>query len=988
MQFKLNVQGGSMRRASCVTALALVGLLAAPLAAQTRAISGTVRDSASGQPVAALVAVSGTRISVSTQDNGRFVIPNAPAGDVVLLARAVGYRRREVRVPAGQAMVEIPMVRDLFRLDAIVVSGQATGIERRRAANAIATISAEDLGSVPTASLEHQLQGKVAGADIQTNSGAPGGGVQVRLRGVTSINADAQPLYVLDGVIVSDVAIPSNQNEVTNASGGSNPALTQDAQVNRIADINPDNIESIEILKGASASAIYGGRASNGVVLITTRRGRPGAPQISLSQRFGASRLSNTLGSRHWDNAAEIDGVYGAGTAAANNFNGTNFDLERLLAHRTGFNTETYASISGGSENTRYLAAGTVQGQSGIVDNTGFQRQDLRVNLDQRIGSNMQGQVSSNFLHTRAQRGLTNNDNSTTSWYMVFPFTPSFVDLRRQPNGTFRPNTIAGSNPLQTAALMKNDEDVWRTINSARISWDLSQSLRFITVGGVDFFHQDNNLFFPPELQFEPQDGLPGTALSSSSNSLNMNLAGNLVHTYRTAGMTATTSLGVQYARRDQDVERVTSRNLNGGQPNIDAGTNVRVRQDRQLVNNLGYYLQEELQLMQERLVVTGGLRADRSSLNADASKLFFYPKLGAAYRLMRPFGFVDELKIRGAFGVAGNEPLYGQRFTALNATTSIGGLPGLVVQGSIGNADLHPERETEIELGFDVALLHDRGNLEFSVYQKSISDLLLTRALAPSSGFGVEVFNGGKLRTRGVEIALGLVPMRRGRFEWFSRVTFATTRSVVTDLPVPSFLGLGFGVGLGSFRIREGESATQIVGNDTTGGVHEEKVGDATPDFTMSFTNDVTMGAFSLHVHGQWQYGGNIINLTKLLYDFGGVTADYDVPTAGGSTVGQDRLGGWGAGQTANYIESASFFKLREVSLTYNLPVSIARRLFGGVRTASVSVAARNLFTITPYTGLDPEVSNFGNQPIGRNIDVAPFPPSRSFWFGVNLGL
>jgi len=977
-----------MSRVSWVAAFALLGLTAIPLQGQTRAISGTVTDSASGLPLPALVAVSGTRISVSTQDNGSYVIPNAPAGPVTLLVRSVGYHRREVRVTATQARADVQLSRDLFRLDAIVVTGQATGIERRRSANAIASISAEDLGSVPTASVEQQLQGKVAGADIQTNSGAPGGGVQVRLRGITSINADAQPLYVVDGVIVSDVAIPSNQNEVTAASGGSNPALTQDAQVNRIADIDPNDIENIEILKGASASAIYGGRASNGVVIITTRRGRQGTLQISLGQRFGTSSLSNTLGSRHWDNAAEIDGVYGAGTAAANNFSGTNFDLERQLAHKHGFNTETYASINGGNENTRYLASGTLMGQTGIIDNTGFQRQNLRINLDQRISNRIQGQFSTNFLHTRAQRGLTNNDNTTTSFYMVFPFTPSFVNLQQLPDGTFPNNTIAGSNPLQTAALMSNNEDVYRTINSARLSWDISRSLRFVTLGGVDYFQQSNDLFFPPELQFEPQDGLPGTSLASNSHSLNLNWDGNFIHTLHSTSMTATTSLGVQYARRDLNIERITARNMVGGQVNVDAGTTLRVRQDRAQVNNLGYYLQEELLLMNERLVVTGGLRGDRSSLNADANKLYVFPKLAAAYRLTRPFGFVDELKLRGAFGAAGNEPVYGQRFTPLNASNNINSLPGLVVGGTTGSPTLRPEREVELELGFDAGLFHDRGNIEFSYYQKNVSDLLLTRTLAPSSGLNTEIFNGGKLRTTGVEVALQVIPIRKGRFEWFSRATFSTTTSTITDLPVPSFLAGGFGVSLGAFRIEQGKSATQIVGNDTTGGVHEVVVGDATPNFRMAFTEDFRWGGWNLHLLGDWQQGSSIINLTKLLYDFGQVTVDYDVPSAGGSTVGQDRLNGWLAGQTANYVESASFFKMREISLSYDLPVSMARRLFGGIRSASLSVAARNVFTITPYSGLDPEVSNFGNQPIARNIDVAPFPPSRSFWFGINLGL
>ena len=230
--------------------------------------------------------------------------------------RAIGFKGATDTIPSGQATADIGLEPDPFKLEEVVVTGQSTGIERKNLANAISTVSAADLGDVPTASVEQQLQGKVAGADIQTNSGAPGGGVQVRMRGITSINAAAEPLYVVDGVIVADVAIPSNQNAVTAATQGSNRALTQDAQVNRIADLDPNDIANIEILKGASASAIYGGRASNGVVIITTKRGRTGPAEVNVSQKFGFSELSNEFGSRVFKTAGEVDSTYGAGTAA------------------------------------------------------------------------------------------------------------------------------------------------------------------------------------------------------------------------------------------------------------------------------------------------------------------------------------------------------------------------------------------------------------------------------------------------------------------------------------------------------------------------------------------------------------------------------------------------------------------------------------------------------------------------------------------------
>src|SRR5687768_2583790 len=354
-------------RPNCgILAALLLGVMSAPASAQGRTITGSVRDSLTGAPIAgARIGLLGGTMAVSPNAAGQFELPGVPAGEVTLQVRAVGYRRQDVRVPAGVSTVEVALGRDVFKIEEIVVTGQATGVERRNLANAVATVSAEDIGAVPqmTASLEQVLQGKVAGVDIQSNGGAPGGGLQVRLRGVTSVNADAQPLYVVDGVVMSDVAIPSNQNAVTAAAGGSNPALTQDAQVNRIADLNPEDIESIEVLKGPSAAAIYGGRASNGVVIITTRRGTAvgGATQFAVQQSLGVGMLANTLGTRQFT-AETAEATYGAnGLALFNAANGQTFDYEDELYGNTSFLRSTQLSATGGNERTQFYASGHVK---------------------------------------------------------------------------------------------------------------------------------------------------------------------------------------------------------------------------------------------------------------------------------------------------------------------------------------------------------------------------------------------------------------------------------------------------------------------------------------------------------------------------------------------------------------------------------------------------------------------------------------------------
>ncbi len=979
----------------------LAAVFAGPLVAQGRTITGTVTDSSSGSPLAGVtVSVQGGLQTAQTRDNGTFILSRAPDQDVTLVFRLIGYRRGEVQVGAAESgTVAIALARDPFKLEEVVVTGQFVGQERRNLANAVATVSSEDLDQVPTPSIEHQLQGKVAGADIQTNSGAPGGGVQVRLRGVTSINASAEPLYVVDGVIMSDVAIPSNQNAVTGASQGSNPELTQDAQVNRIADLNPADIDRIEVLKGASASAIFGGRASNGVVIITTKKGRSGRAQVNLTQRFGFFSLSNTIGERRFANAAEADATYSPGTGVANGCTATTcpfFDHEQELAGNKPLSYETQGSVSGGDDNTKYFASGNVKRDGGIIDNTGFDRQGIRLNLDQRLGSRFSVQLNTNVLHTKASRGLTNNDNTTTSYYVVYAFTPSFADLTRNADGTFKANPFVPSNPLQTAALSTNDEDVWRFVSGANLEWRALQtptsSLRVITNGGLDFFNQKNALFFPPELQFEPNDGLPGTSLLTKSDNTNLNLFGTVVHNWTPAshGFSATTSGGVQFARRNLDLDRTAARNLVGGQSNIDAAVNISVTQERSLIKNLGYFLQEEV-LIKDRLLLTAGVRADQSSANHDASELFWYPKGAASYRFPDLLGRGSDFKLRAAYGESGNEPNYGQIFTELAPTLNIGGHPGLVVStgATTGAADLRPERMREFEAGFDGSLGNGRASFEFSAYRKSVSDLLLRRDLPPSSGFQREILNGGSLRTQGVEAALALQPIDHKGFSWLLRTTFSLSRSKITQLDIPPFNQGGFGTSIGTFRFEPDSSATRIVGNDTLpdGSSVVRRVGDVNPNFRMGLGSDVTVGHFGLHALFDWQKGSDILNLTQLLYDLGSVTPDFAVPIAGSSqTVGQHRLAGFGR-VTSNYVESASFLKLREITLTYDLPSSTVHGLFGA-HSARLSLSARNLFTVTDYVGLDPEVSNFGNQAIFRNIDVAPYPPSRSFWFSIDLGL
>ena len=280
---------------------------------------------------AANIAVVGSLTRALAGQDGSFSVA-VPVGEVALTVGRIGFRDSTISFSAGQNNVVISLNVSALQLDEVVVTGLATGISRQNLPNAVVTIQGDEVRQVTSQSIEHALQGKVLGAYIQTNSGAPGGGAQVRIRGITSINATASPLWVVDGIVVSDVAIPSNQNVVTGAAEGNNPSLFQDGQVNRIADLNLNDIESIVVLKGASASAIYGSKASNGVVIITTRRGTTGAARVNVRQRFGFFDLSNKLGFNTFASAADFDAILGPGAAAIFGFQpGVTFDHEQEI---------------------------------------------------------------------------------------------------------------------------------------------------------------------------------------------------------------------------------------------------------------------------------------------------------------------------------------------------------------------------------------------------------------------------------------------------------------------------------------------------------------------------------------------------------------------------------------------------------------------------------------------------------------------------------
>jgi TonB-linked SusC/RagA family outer membrane protein len=1005
-------------RYTWLSTLAATLLASTAAFAQTRTVTGKVVEAGNGAPIgSAQIQIKGTTTGTLARDDGTFTIV-APAQAITLTVKRIGFPPQDVPVAANQESVTITMARDPLKLEEIVVTGLATGMSRRNLANSVATVDAADVARVPATSIENALQGKLAGAQIQQNTGAPGGGNRIRLRGITSLISTANPLYVVDGVVTSDIGIAPGINRVTKASGVTSIAVaSQESPVNRIADLNPNDIESVEVLKGAAASAIYGSKASAGVILITTKRGRGGKPAFTVRTGAGTADLAYKEHSRHFTNIQDAYAVFApiAGTpqrAAVDQLFDPNrqLDYEELAFGENPLNWETSLGVSGGNEQTRYLVSGLLKYDGGVAKNTYARKQNLRVNLDQNFGKKWLATINGEVLRNNNDRGLFGNDNAGNSIYYTITKIPSWLDLRRRADGTYPVSPFHASNPFQTMDLFQNEETVWRSISSGRLTYSAYTSdrnqLRFVGVGGFDVFNQKNFVFSPPELYFEDDDGFPGLNGLSYGQNINKNLNLNAVHIFTPKGgaFTATTSIGTQYETRDLDISRTVSENLLSGLPNLRDGTRRDLDEQSEGVEDFGMFAQHEF-LWKERLLLTAGIRADRSTNNGDTGKYFYYPKASVSYRFSNLIrGIVDEAKIRAAVGESGNQPTFGQKYTNLNSG-SIGGIGGFTIGATTGSKDLRPERQREYETGVDLTLLNNKATVEVTGFERRISDLLLDRTLPPSSGLGSERFNGGLMRVRGFESSINIIPRPFAGVQWSSRVNFALNRAKIMELPVPAFLFSTAQVG--AVRIEKGKSPTQLIGNDTVsvanktpdgrdsvglkvGQVVPVVMGDGNPDYTVGFGNDFKWKALSAYILIDRQQGGRLAAGTWRHYDLGGNSRDYDVKTKSGERLGDQRVRVY-RNVTRTYYQDASFTKIREVTLGARIPKSWLGRVRGlqAVTDAQLSVSGRNLYWWTPYRGGDPEFTNFGagNDNLQRNRELAAYPASRNFWVNLNLG-
>ena len=959
-------------------------------------LTGKVTDATTGEALpGAQVFVKGTFVGTTTDVAGAYSLEVEENATVVVAY--IGYRTQEETVSGVE--IDFSMESDVLGQDEVVVTGLVSSVKRRNAANAVASVSGDDLVNAPTQTIDQALSGQFAGVNIRRNTGAPGGGVNVNLRGQSTLTGSTQPLYVIDGVIVNNDANQSGIDVVTAATGAGS-SRPQGQPTNRIGDINPNDIESIEVLKGASAAAIYGAKASNGVVIIKTKRGRGGETKFNFSTKTGTSALLKTMGHRVFETYQEAEDQYGAdvaslGNDASGNWAGNDFDYEEILYGEEGALTEHTLSATGGDGRTQFYIGGQYMDEGGIIKNTGYEKFSGRLNVDHRLSDKAKVSIATNLVRSEADRGVTGNDNTNMTYGFSIGFTPSFIDIRKNADGSYPTHPLNPSNPLETAEYFVNNELTHRALGSLTLDYNLyrgvNQDLGLLAVAGADFYNQENQVFIPPFIQIEKSKDEAGQSVMTTTDNLNTNLSLNLVHKMKMSGMNFNTTAGLQYETYDWNSVFVHATGMIPTQMNVDKASSQAVYHDRKMRQDRGQFFQEEI-TVGDNIYMAFSMRGDVSSTMGDTETKEWYPKMAASYQFGEFAGVFDNLKLRFANGQTGNMPQSKAKYTTMSSA-NIGGINGLVASSTMGNADIKPERTTETEFGVDFSVMDGLATVEATTYSQKISDLILLVDLAPSSGASYAWENGGEMETKGTELTLGINPTKLislGGLDWNFHMTYYSNESEVTKLNVDPYNYGGFATFLGTYRIEEGWSPTAIVGSETDADGNHIELGNENPDYRISYRNSLRMGDFELSFLIDHKEGGHAINLANLIYDLGGTTGDYDkeeLDLDGDGTKsgnGNERLTVLG-GVTAPYIESTTYTALRDLSMSYTLPSSVSDRL--GFSYMRVGIAARNWWLKTDYTGLSPEVSQFGNEAIGGSVDTNPFPLSKSTYLTLSMG-
>jgi TonB-linked SusC/RagA family outer membrane protein len=1041
---KLHLPGAL--RLTLTLLVALLSMLGAT--AQTQTIKGTIIDE-NGQPVAgATVRVKGDAQATTSAEDGSYTLVNVKAGAGIIISYT-GFEEREISTK-GKDYERVQLKKRDQSLDDVIVVGYGSR-KKSEITGAITRVKASELLQTPVVNLAQGLQGRVAGLQITQNNAAPGGSISVRLRGTNSINGSSEPLYIIDGVQIQNttapgVSGPATLGNISGVGGNSNAPSS-------LSFLNPSDIESIEVLKDASAAAIYGSQAANGVIIITTRHGKAGRSSVSYDGYYGTQQITREIPMLNASQFAKIENEiynttrfpnpdsFGVGT----NWQDVIFRHAPIQSHQLTF--------SGGNDKTQVLMSLNYFGQGGIVTNSKFDRFSLRMNLDHevkpwlKIGTNT---TLTRSINNRVQTGSVNNDGGGLTQTLIGaalaapptlkPYNASggIYAWKDQPYGSFY-------SELRNPVLGLQTMDVTRTntiLSNVYVDVTLAKGLKYRANFSVNTNNGLNDYYFPTSAfsagEISAAGGLGGYGMKYNSNFIRLmhesiltyDKTFNKDHAIRFTGVFSTLENNNNYnymigygfindATSDEALQLAKNFSISTGRTK----------------DNLLSYLGRVNYNYKGKYYLDLTARADGSSKFGTNNKYGFFPAVSAAWNVRKEnflagVQAVSSLKLRASIGKTGNLAAI-DPYQSL-ATVSAGNdyifnntLNKAILPTGVPNPDLRWETSVQSDIGVEADFFNNRLNFVVDVYQKKTTDLIYKKSLPLSSGYDAVTGNFASLQNKGIELSLGGDIIRSRDLRWNVNANISFNRNKLLRLSddttqetaINNFNILRVGSPLGLFKtyvydglfqagdsILPGQPVTKprpgaqrvrdVSGPD---GKPDGKItdadriitGDANPKFVYGFSTSVQYKGFDFSAFFSGVYGSKIYNLARwsLENPVGGrnllagaanrwtttnTTGDFQV--AAGSSGGRLPL-------SNRYLEDGSFLRCKNLSLGYSFKVK-------GVSNLRTYVSANNLFTITSYTGFDPEVGSFGNSNTQFGVDNIVYPASRSFLFGIQVTL
>ena len=949
------------------------------------------------------VVVKGTTRGTVTDAEGNYSL-TVPAGSTLVFS-SIGYTSKEV-VVGNQTRIEVTMAPDVTSLEEIVIVGYGQQ-KKKDITGSISSVSQREIANQPAASIDNLLQGRAAGVQISQSSGAPGGRTSIRIRGASSINAGNEPLFVIDGIPV--------YNNSKDPGGTSYGTFTP---TNALASLNPNDIQSIEILKDASATAIYGSRGSNGVIIITTKRGEGEQTRVNYNGYYGVQSLHSKLdlmnGEEHarflndWAESRELLQPFDDPAAIGE---GTDWQNEIF---RTAPIQNHQLSVSSGKGNTKYFISGNYFDQKGIALNSELKRYSIRINVDNQISEKLKFSQSLTFNRTINRSVPTNSAGSSNIRSVadkVFATSPTIPVYDE--NGEYVDEWYGAGKPENPVAALRTVRNKLlgdNLLGNMSLSYEIADGLTFKTLAGVNLISRANEEYYPRETTYIG-GLLGGLGLISNrritnilnENTLRFSRLINDVHSIEAlGGFTWQTERNAHSSTQPSNFpdDRFGVDNITGstGVPEIASSVN-----EWSLASWLGRINYQ----FNNKYLLTASFRADGSSKFGKGNKWGYFPSLAVGYRLseeafIQTLNVFDDLKIRGSYGLTGNQEIGSYQSLARLVTSNIYILDDQLVSGasqaSLANQDLRWERALQWDIGLDISLLNNRLRLVADYYKKDTEDLLFTINLPGYSGYSSALYNTGGLQNKGIELSLG-ADIIQGSFTWTLDANYARNRSEVTSLGRSASTSLFVGYPAGVIRgyvydgvfhsqaevdaqtiqlgVEPGDARYRDVNGDAQIDADDRIIlGDPLPDHIFGVSNRFGYKGFSLDVFFQGELGMDDINNLSILD-----------PSSGGSNKHRSLLNRWTADNpdsdipragVDNWLSSStyslqdrSYIKIRNIRLGYTFPAKGSSWL----QNATVYLSGQNLVTFTDYVSYDPDG--------GRH-----YPTAKTVILGFNLGL